>query len=68
MKRLFLIFLSIVAVFADHHSTEEHIVTAPTGKIRGSIFTSRLGKQIHAFRGVRYAEPPVGQQRFQVKC
>ncbi|XP_012223116.1 esterase FE4 [Linepithema humile] len=66
MKRLFLIVLNIVAVFADNNSTEEHVVTAPIGKIRGSTLTSRLGKTIYAFRGVRYAEPPTGQQRFQV--
>lgn len=40
--------------------------TPPIGKIRGSILTSRLGKKIYSFRGVRYAEPPTEQRRFQV--
>ncbi|XP_057335700.1 esterase E4-like [Microplitis mediator] len=40
-------------------------VTTPMGKIKGSIMTSRLGKDIYAFRGIRYGEPPVGQQRFK---
>ncbi|XP_044018737.1 esterase FE4 [Aphidius gifuensis] len=35
------------------------------GKIKGSIIQSRLKKKIFSFRGLRYAEPPFGQQRFQ---
>lgn len=67
MKRLFVIFLSIVIVFADDNLASDYEVTAPIGRIRGSTMTSRLGKKIYSFRGVRYAEPPTGQQRFQVK-
>lgn len=40
--------------------------TPPIGKIRGSVSTSRLGKKIYSFRGVRYAEPPTERRRFQV--
>ncbi|XP_012344184.1 esterase E4-like [Apis florea] len=40
--------------------------TPPIGKIRGSILTSRLGKKIYSFRGVRYAEPPTERRRFQI--
>lgn len=40
--------------------------TPPIGKIRGSASTSRLGKKIYSFRGVRYAEPPTERRRFQV--
>lgn len=36
------------------------------GKIRGNLMTSRLGKKILAFRGVRYAEPPINELRFKV--
>ena len=41
-------------------------LTAPIGKIRGSFITSRLGRQIYSFRGLRYAEAPVGERRFKV--
>lgn len=58
----FIFLLWIVTVLGD----EEHEITAPIGKIRGSTLTSKLGKKIYSFRGVRYAEPPTGQQRFQV--
>ncbi|XP_011164602.1 esterase FE4 [Solenopsis invicta] len=66
MKRLFFILLSTVVVLADDFAGEQHEVTAPIGRIRGTIMISRLGKKIYSFRGVRYAEPPTGQQRFQV--
>ncbi|XP_051159978.1 juvenile hormone esterase-like [Leptopilina boulardi] len=35
------------------------------GSIKGSLMTTRLGKKIYSFRGVRYAEPPIGKLRFQ---
>lgn len=41
-------------------------VTTPLGKVKGSLMTTRLGKTIYAFRGIRYGEPPTGQQRFKV--
>ncbi|EZA54385.1 esterase E4 [Ooceraea biroi] len=66
MKRLFAILLGVVAILADHPAGEQCEVAAPIGRIRGSTLTSRLGKKIYSFRGVRYAEPPTGQQRFQV--
>ncbi|XP_015597183.1 esterase E4 [Cephus cinctus] len=66
-REFFLTFLgvAIVAMAGNVKGDEDPEVTAPIGKIRGSHMTSRLGKKIYAFRGVRYAEPPVGQQRFQ---
>ncbi|KAL2720354.1 esterase E4-like [Vespula squamosa] len=68
LKTIGLIALSAFFVFAiaDDSTSENPIVEAPIGKIRGSILTSRLGRKIYSFRSVRYAEPPVGQQRFQV--
>ncbi|KYM82670.1 Esterase FE4 [Atta colombica] len=69
MKCLFVILFAacVAVVLADDNLTgEEHEVTAPIGRIRGSMIISRLGKKIYSFRGVRYAEPPTGQQRFQV--
>lgn len=36
------------------------------GEIFGSRMTSSSGRKFSAFRGVPYAEPPVGQLRFKV--
>lgn len=45
---------------------DQPIVTTPSGKIKGSWMTSRRGREFQAYRGIRYAEPPVGELRFQV--
>lgn len=36
------------------------------GNFVGSQMMSRGGRGLHAFRGIRYADPPTGQLRFQV--
>ncbi|XP_021928724.1 esterase FE4 [Zootermopsis nevadensis] len=41
------------------------VVTTVQGALRGSVIKSRLGRSIYSFRGVRFAEPPVGNRRFQ---
>ena len=58
--------LYLVIATADDDEAAALEVLAPLGKIKGSTLTTKLGKQILAFRGVRYAEPPIGLQRFQV--
>lgn len=35
------------------------------GEIKGIQMTSRLGENFWAFRGIRYAKPPIGELRFQ---
>lgn len=63
MNGLFFVLLFIAGVVSGQEKPEVH---APVGRIRGSIINSRLGRKIYSFRGIRYAEPPVGQRRFQV--
>ncbi|XP_033329533.2 uncharacterized protein LOC117222127 [Megalopta genalis] len=69
MRTALLIFFCCCAasIVAAQNATEEKpvLVNPPTGPICGSILNSRLGRKIYSFRGIRYAEPPVGQQRFQ---
>ncbi|XP_032456548.1 uncharacterized protein LOC100116956 [Nasonia vitripennis] len=67
-----LLLLCLVTVIAalgvkaeDEPSDEALEVQAPLGKLKGAFMETRLGKKILAYRGVRYAEPPTGQQRFQ---
>lgn len=66
-NNLILLFCLLGTAIAQNLTDEKPLVTAPIGKIRGSILTSRLGKKIYSFRGVRYGEPPTGHQRFQVR-
>ncbi|XP_050295651.1 esterase E4-like [Anthonomus grandis grandis] len=49
----------------DFKTTQNPIVITPLGSIQGSTLRTRLGKTIYAFRGIRYAQPPVGELRFQ---
>ncbi|XP_022903448.2 esterase FE4-like isoform X1 [Onthophagus taurus] len=41
------------------------IVSTPLGQLRGTTLTSRKGEKILSFLGVRYAEAPIGNLRFQ---
>ena len=43
------------------------LVAIPTlGLVRGSRMSSFNGREFLAFRGIPYAEPPVGELRFKV--
>ncbi|XP_022837633.1 venom carboxylesterase-6-like isoform X2 [Spodoptera litura] len=67
-----------LAVAANHHHHVHHdldhstastpaapVVRSVSGQFRGSWMSSRRGRQFEAYRGVRYAQPPVGELRFQ---
>jgi hypothetical protein len=43
------------------------VVRTAKGYLKGSILTSRKGKSIYSFRGVPFAQPPVGNLRFKVR-
>lgn len=45
---------------------DEPVVITGLGRVRGSVLRSRLGELFYAFRGIRYAKPPVGDLRFKV--
>lgn len=47
-------------------SDENPVVETHLGRIRGSVLQSRLGERFYAFRGIRYAQPPIGKMRFKV--
>ena len=48
-------------------SAQQFTINIPSlGQIRGSQMTSASGKNFHAFRGIPYAEPPIGDLRFRV--
>ncbi|XP_043476477.1 esterase FE4-like [Leptopilina heterotoma] len=67
-KKYLCIFFVLVGMnisSAQDEALETHELNSSLGKVKGSLMTSRLGKKIYSFRGVRYAEPPVGQRRFQ---
>lgn len=40
------------------------IVVTSLGKIKGKLTRSKQGKTVYAFKGIPFAQPPVGQLRF----
>ncbi|GAB6029208.1 hypothetical protein CHUAL_004979 [Chamberlinius hualienensis] len=46
-------------------SSANVIVTTANGDVRGTTTTSYSGRTFYAFRGIPYAQPPVGNLRFQ---
>ncbi|XP_055595421.1 juvenile hormone esterase-like [Uranotaenia lowii] len=63
MRCVVLLILAIDLVQSIPES-DPPIVHIGLGSIKGSVLTSRLGNRFVAFRGIRYAEPPVGPLRF----
>lgn len=57
------VFLSVLSCT---QAQENPVVQTKLGKIAGTIMKTRLGKDIFAFRSIRYAKPPVGERRFLV--
>lgn len=64
--RLIILSLCFVCGFGSSSQTKNPKVKTPAGVFQGSLLTTRLGKTIYAFRGIRYGEAPVGELRFKV--
>nr|XP_034826278.1 venom carboxylesterase-6-like isoform X1 [Maniola hyperantus] len=44
---------------------QQPVVVSPAGEFRGGYNVTRRGRRFETYRGIRYAEPPVGNLRFQ---
>lgn len=65
---LFLIFEIICILFTSAWGQiQDPIVSTELGLIRGSVLKDRYGEDYFAFRGIRYAESPEGNLRWQVQ-
>ena len=42
-------------------------VKTNSGKVRGGVSISRLQREFYSWKGIPYAEPPVGQLRYAVR-
>ncbi|XP_068140609.1 juvenile hormone esterase-like [Drosophila tropicalis] len=60
----FIILLSQDTVFNLCSAQTGPVVNTTLGRIKGTIMESFQGKSIYAFRGIPYAQPPIGNLRF----
>ncbi|XP_045476840.1 esterase E4-like [Harmonia axyridis] len=52
-------------VLAEDSPSSNPIVAAKFGKFQGSLLQNSFGKPIYSFRGIRYAQAPIKELRFQ---
>lgn len=57
----------LVASFCQVSFAQNPTVEIDDGRIEGIVMKSRLGKDFAAFRGIPFAEPPLGELRFLVR-
>ncbi|XP_052744615.1 carboxylic ester hydrolase [Bicyclus anynana] len=77
MRVWFCVLLVAVCAYAHGHShthdeqighnaePKQPVVVSPSGEFRGGYNVTRRGRRFESYRGIRYAEPPVGKLRFQ---
>lgn len=59
------VYLIFVCVTIKCLVAQNVIVSIPLGSIRGTTLQSRGGRDYYSFRGIRYAEPPIGELRWK---
>ncbi|XP_046587078.1 esterase E4 isoform X2 [Neodiprion lecontei] len=62
LSLLLTIFFALSAGYLG--GTTQPEVTIPQGTLRGKIMTTTHGRNVSAFLGIPYAQPPVGNKRF----
>lgn len=62
----FIAVLQYVLICSIDFKMERPIVTLTEGQIQGTTLKSVLGQHYLAFRGIPFAQPPLGDLRFRV--
>lgn len=68
MNRLFVVVLCFTVAYNEAYAEIlPDVIETTSGFVRGNVLKTPLnGKEFHAYRGIPYAEAPIGQQRFRV--
>ncbi|CAL1544001.1 unnamed protein product [Lymnaea stagnalis] len=64
MKRVSTLFCVLVLYVVASKAQETGVVNTPAGRVRGLKVTASNGQSLWTFRGIPFAQPPVGQLRF----
>ncbi|CAH0714108.1 unnamed protein product, partial [Brenthis ino] len=57
--------VSCLQLHGNTYQVEQPVTVTPSGEIRGGYNVTRKGRTFESYRGIRYAEPPVEDLRFQ---
>ncbi|XP_041971727.1 juvenile hormone esterase-like isoform X2 [Aricia agestis] len=55
----------IIIMKAQVSKPQQPVTITPLGEIRGAYNVTRRGRTFESYRGIKYAQPPVGDLRFQ---
>jgi carboxylesterase 2 len=58
--------LILLPLLIEGGSKNAPLVTTSSGKVQGTLDTSFQSREFFSFRGIPYAEPPLGDFRFKV--
>lgn len=66
LSAIFVAVLAYVSYTVFIKSPNSPVVETRNGKLIGSIGKSRIGRDFYEYVGIPYAEPPLGNLRFEV--
>ena len=56
---------TVVRVWTFWKNSHVPLVEAPAGQISGALLKSRKGRDIFAYKGIPYVQPPIGDLKFK---
>nr|CAI5823203.1 unnamed protein product [Callosobruchus analis] len=60
--------LALGMLLSSVYGSEGPQVTISDGVLQGIYMETKNGRQFSGFMGIPYAEPPIGDLRFQITC
>ena len=68
MKQFVVLLYALSAFYVELCNSQEVVIDVkPLGQVRGSKMSTVSDREFYAFRGIPYAEPPIGDLRFKVR-
>lgn len=68
LRYLLVVILLNIQYFSGYcDEVSDPVVTIEQGSLKGKIQSGVNGQKYYSYQGIPYAEPPIGELRFQVK-